>query len=257
MRVLWLCLLALPAAAEGEVALEWKLAAGDAFEIGVKSERDAGMTTAKGTLDTKFNLDIAAVLTVTAVGQDGVAECELTFKSLAGTASAFGVEQPLKVDQAALQEKKVAAKLTPRGQLTIDAPGLKAACDKVDLNDDLQNLFPVLPEKPVAKGAKWEVEVERHKDEMTLEDVREADGRRTALLGGTSKADQKTDTGADLKTELKVSGAWTASFNMADGTMKWCEQELNEDAVLETKDSKLETRSRVRRRVGVARVARK
>ncbi|MBI2923429.1 MAG: hypothetical protein HYY18_20415 [Planctomycetes bacterium] len=254
MRIVWLFLLALPAAAEGEVALEWKFAEGDVFEISVKNERTAGMTTARGTLDTSFKVDVTAVFTVTAVGQDGVAEGDLTFKGLSGTVSAFALEQPLKVDLVALQEKKIPAKLTPRGQFTIDAAALKAVCAQVDLNDDLQNLFPVLPEEPVAKGAKWELDVERHKDELTLEDVREADGRRTAILGGTSKADQKADTGTDLKTELKVEGVWTASFNLADGTLKWSEQELSEDAVLETKESKLETRTRLRRTVGVVRL---
>ncbi len=230
------------------VRLAWNPADGVVWTLRVVSNRHSEVQTGKEPLETRFAVEVYGELSFGAADADGARPGVFTFATLEGTIEALGVKMPLTDKPADVAGRTVAAGLDAKGNLTWDEVALRNIVEGLDLNEDLERLFPALPADPVGVKDVWTAVVERHTDTYELQSI----DARAARFAGKSAAEESRGTDA-LGSSLTVAGSLAGEWDVDAGALVSFREERVEDAKLVTKTSTLRTKSEMKRSVTMER----
>ncbi len=233
------------------VRFDWKPADGDVWTLRVDSTRRSEIQTGKDPIQTRFIVRLYGELLFGAPAADGSRACLFTFATLEGTIEALGVTMPLTDKPSDVAGRTVAASIDARGCISWDKVTLRTLVEGLDLNEDLEGLFPAMPRESVGPQEPWSVQVDRHTDTYELKSIEKDGGTTVARFGGMSKADESRGTEA-LGSSLKVAGTLAGEWDVDAGGLTSFRENRIEDAKIVTKTSTLRTHSELKRDVTLA-----
>lgn len=240
-----------PEPAPLRVTFDWKPADGDVWTLRVESVRHTEIQTGKEPIQTRFTVRLYGELLFGAPAADGSRACVFTFATLEGTIDALGVTMPLTDKPSDIAGRTVAAAIDARGCISWDKVALRTMVEGLDLNEDLQGIFPELPRGSVGPQEPWSVQVDRHTDTYEIKSIDRDGGSTVARFGGMSKADESRGTD-ELGSSLKVAGTLAGEWDVDAGGLTSFRESRVEDAKLVTKKSTLRTHSELKRDVTLA-----
>lgn len=234
------------------VRLAWNPADGVVWTLRVVSNRHSEVQTGKEPLETRFAVEVYGELSFGAADADGARPGVFTFATLEGTIEALGVKMPLTDKPADVAGRTVAVALDPMGNLAWDERALHGFVAGLNLNEDLERIFPALPTDPVGVHDTWKVEVDRHTDTYRLQSIDVSGGRTSARFLGKSTAEETRGT-ETLGSSLTIAGVLGGEWDVDSGALLSFREERVEDAKLVTKTSTLRTKSEMKRSVTMER----
>lgn len=237
-----------PAPAPLLARMAWTAPEGDAWELRVSAHRRTEVDMGRGPTVTEFEVQLKGEFRIGAAAADGSRSAVLTVESLDGWIDALGLKVPFSELPGEFAGRTVKAAIDPRGRVAWDEETLRTLLGGVDLNEDLERLFPVLPEGPMALHDTWTSEVDQHTDTAAITGI----APDAAQFQGTSKADEQGG-GGTLESSLHVTGGFAGEWDLSHGALRFFREEISEDARVTTTRSTLRTSMRRKREVTLQR----
>ncbi|MCC6740983.1 MAG: hypothetical protein IT452_18230 [Planctomycetia bacterium] len=237
-----------PARAPLLVRMAWTAPEGTAWTLRVAAHRKTEVEMGRGPTVTEFEVKLTGEFRIGAAAADGSRAAALTVETLDGWIDALGLKVPFSELPGDFAGRTVKASIDPRGRISWDEEALRGLLGGVDLNEDLERLFPVLPEGPKALHDTWASEVDQHLDTAEISEI----AGDVVHFRGTSKADEEGG-GQALESSLKVSGGFAGEWDAGAGALRSFREEISEDARVTTARSKMRTGMERKREVTLER----